>query len=72
VLQGGESASGLFVLMGGGVIQPPRRLGGVATSRSLFVATPPFILRYCDVYRVGNGFKPFLTTLSTTAINSCF
>jgi hypothetical protein len=27
-----------------GVIRPPHRLGGVARSRSLFVATPPLIL----------------------------
>ena len=27
------------------VVRPPHRLGGVARSRSLFVATPPLILR---------------------------
>jgi hypothetical protein len=30
------------------VIRPPHRLGGVATSRSLFVATPPLILALLD------------------------
>jgi hypothetical protein len=33
-----------------GVIRSPHRLGGVATSRSLFVATPPLILRRCNVH----------------------
>jgi len=30
------------------VIRPPHRLGGVAKSRSLFVATPPLILALLD------------------------
>jgi len=30
------------------VIRPPHRLGGVAKSRSLFVATPPLILAPLD------------------------
>jgi len=31
-----------------GVVQPPHHLGGVAKSRSLFVATPPLILALLD------------------------
>jgi hypothetical protein len=31
------------------VVRPPHHLGGVAKSRSLFVATPPLILRRCSV-----------------------
>jgi hypothetical protein len=31
-----------------GVVRPPHRLGGVAKSRSLFVATPPLILALLD------------------------
>jgi hypothetical protein len=31
-----------------GVARPPHRLGGVARSRSLFVATPPLILALLD------------------------
>ncbi len=31
-----------------GVIRPPHRLGGVARSRSLFVATPPLVLAPLD------------------------
>ncbi len=30
------------------VFRPPHRLGGVATCRSLFVATPPLILALLD------------------------
>jgi hypothetical protein len=32
-----------------GVIRPLHRLGGVARSRSLFVATPPLILALLDI-----------------------
>ncbi len=31
-----------------GIIRPPHRLGGVAKSRSLFVATPPLIPALLD------------------------
>jgi hypothetical protein len=31
-----------------GIIRPPHHLGGVAKSRSLFVATPPLILALLD------------------------
>ena len=51
-----------------GTIRPPHHLGGVAISRSLFVATPPLILprvkargRLVAAYAVGNGLKPFPT-----------
>jgi hypothetical protein len=51
-----------------GVPRPPHRLGGVARSRSLFVATPPPILGRGKLGAVllkstpvGNGLKPFPT-----------
>ncbi len=41
------------------VIRPPHRLGGVAKSRSLFVATPPLILALLDevskIFETGNN-----------------
>ena len=50
------------------VVRPPHNLGGVAKSRSLFVATPPLILprvkargRLVVIYVVVNDFKPFTT-----------
>jgi len=51
-----------------GVPRSPHRLGGVATSRSLFVATPPLIVGRGKLGAVllrsrpvGNGLKPFPT-----------